>query len=221
MMKTRLLTIAFATTALLGAVQLASAQNIIVDAKQEVSGFMASKQLTDVSKSIYGLFDSLNWHDGAGHVKPGEMIEFDPLNPKSWAKIINPKTHSRVHMTITNPQFYGKFMTPEYYVRFMQPKTWLSYLDPATYQPLLNTLSDPKTATYWIQPGAYIHGLNPNAYLQMLDPNAYTKLASSVADGYRIEDTKTAANMFNPFSWMKQFADAATSTVKPEVKQIQ
>ena len=221
-MKTNVFKIAIAAFTLIGTVPISSAQNITVaTAKQLVSEVIGPNLLNDATSSIIGVFDSSKWYDGAGHVKPGEMIDFDPTDPKSWAQVISPQTHSKFHMTVTNPQFYAKFMTPNYYVKFMQPKTWLSYMDPATYQPLLKVVSDPKTASYWTQPGAYMHGLNPKAYMQMVDPNAYTKLASKVAEGYGAETINTAANMFNPFSWMKQFAEANTSITPAEIKKTQ
>ncbi|MCP4185711.1 MAG: hypothetical protein GY761_20800 [Hyphomicrobiales bacterium] len=221
-MKTNILKIAVAAFTLIGSVPIASAQNITVaNAKQLVSEVTGSKLLNDATSSIMGVFDSSKWHDGAGHVKPGDMVDFDPTDPKSWATVISPQTHSKFHMTVTNPQFYAKFMTPGYYVKFMQPKTWLSYMDTDTYQPLLEVVSDPKTFSYWMQPGAYMHGLNPKAYLQMIDPEAYKKLTSKVAEGYGAETTNTAANMLNPFSWMKKFADASISIPSTEITKTQ
>ncbi len=221
-MKHNIFTIAVVASTLIGIVQIAKAQNITVaTAKQLVSEVSGSKLLNDATSSIMGVFDSSKWHDGSGHVKPGDMIDFDPTDPKSWAKVISPQTHSKIHMTVTNPQFYAKFMTPSYYVKFMQPKTWLSYMDTATYQPLLEVVSDPKTFSYWMQPGAYMHGLNSKAYMQMVDPEAYKKLASKVVEGYGAETTNTAADMFNPFSWMKKFADASISISTEEITKTQ
>ena len=214
--------IAVGAATLLGAnaAQAAEAEKIVVAAAtQTQAGETAGASGT--ATSSYNLFDPSTWRDAAGEVKTGEMVDFDPADPSSWAKVMDPKTHSKVHMTVTNPQFYAKFMTPVYYMKFMDPKTWLTYMDVATYDSLLKVVSDPETAKYWLQPGAYAHGMNPAAYSQMADPKSYAKLASTVVEGYGVDTTNTAANMFNPFNWMKQFADASSAMTSDEVKKTQ
>ncbi|MCP4070446.1 MAG: hypothetical protein GY742_01735 [Hyphomicrobiales bacterium] len=218
-MRIEFTTMAIGIATLLATAPVVQAQNTIVAAATPVkSEAAAAKQPTDAPSTIFNMFGSSMWTDAAGDVKPGEMIEFDPADPRSWAKAIDPNTHSRVHMTVTNPQFYAKFMTPVYYMKFMEPGTWLSYVDPSTYEPLMKVVTDTKTITHWMQPATYMHEMNPRPFLQMANPDAYTKLASAIAEGYGTDTTKSAANMFNPFSWMKQFADAAT-TPAGEVKK--
>ena len=211
-MKTKFAALALGAATLLGAAsaQAAEAENIVVAAAAQTQAGEATGSTQSAAPS-YNLFDPSTWSDAGGKVKPGEMVDFDPADPKSWAMVLDPKTHTKVHMTLTNPQYYAKFMTPAYYMKFMDPKTWLSYMDMSTYQPLFKVVSDSKTASYWMQPGAYMHGMNPAGYMQMADPNAYAKLASTVAEGYGVDSTNTVANMFNPFSWMKQFADATSA----------
>ncbi len=214
-MKMKFAAIALGAATLFGAAtaQAAEEQNIVVAAATQTGETATTSQ----SATPYNLFDPSTWSDAAGHVKPGEMVDFDPASPKSWAMVMDPKTHSKVHMTLTNPQYYAKFMTPAYYMKYMEPKTWLAYLDMSTYEHLFKVVSDPQTASYWLQPGAYMHTMNPAGYMQMMDPNAYAKMASNVAEGYGADSTNSVANMLNPFSWMKQFADATaaiTTTVQ-------
>ncbi len=222
-MKIKFATITTGIAVLLATTPIAQAQNTVVAAATPVQNeTAAAKQPDDAATTIFNMFGSLMRIDGADDVKPGEMIEFDPADPRSWAKFIDPKTHDSVHMTVTNPQFYAKFMTPAYYMKFMEPRTWLSYVDVSTYEPLMKVATDPKTATHWMQPATYMHEMNPKPYLQMANPDAYTKLASTIAEGYSTDTTKSAVNMFNPFSWMKQFADAAAAiTPEGEVKKTQ
>ncbi len=221
-MKTKFAALALGTATLLGAtaVQAIAAQDTIIAAAPQTQSGEATQPGTTATPS-YNLFDPKTWSDASGPVKPGEMVEFDPANPRSWAMAMDPKTHFKVHMTVTNPQFYAQFMTPAYYMKFMNPKTWMSYLDISTYDSLLKVVSDPQTAKYWLQPGAYMHGMNPSSYSQMADPGAYAGLASTVAGGYGVDTANTAANMFNPFNWMKQFADATSAMTPAEVKKPQ
>lgn len=214
-MKTKLAAIALGAATLFGAAtaQAAEEQNIVVAAATPAG---ETAQTGQSAASSYNLFDPSTWNGAAGHVKPGEMVDFDPISPKSWGMMMDPKTHMKVHMTLTNPQYYAKFMTPAYYIKLMEPKTWLSYMDMSTYEHLFKVVTDTKTATYWLQPGAYVHTMNPGVWMQMADPNAYAKMASDVAEGYGADGTDSVANMLNPFSWMKQFADATAAITKTQ-----
>jgi len=211
-MKTKFAALALGAATLLSAAsaQATEEKNIVVAATEQTQ-ISEAVPASPAAASSYNLFDPSTWSDAAGEVKPGEMVDFDPADPKSWAMIVDPKTHSKVHMTLTNPAYYAKFMTPGYYMKYMDPKTWLSYMDISTYEPLFKVASDPKTASYWMQPGAYMHTMNPAGYMQMADINAYTNMATKVAEGYGVSDTDSVANLFNPFSWMKQFADATSA----------
>ena len=204
-MKSYLTATMIGASLLLGMSGIAQAQNAV-----------EQKQPVEKTASFFDMFNPSKWRDASEHVKPGDMIDFVPSDPKSWAKIIDPETHPKVHMTVTNPQFYAKFMTPAHYFRFMEPKTWFSYMDPATYKPLMNVATDANTISYWMQPGAYLHGMRPHTYLQMINPDNFVKSAAKVAEGYKREKPDNAANVFNPFDWMKKFADAAS--VLPESK---
>lgn len=212
-MKTKLAAIALGAATLFGAAtaQAAEEQNIVVAAATPAG---ETAQTSQSAAPSYNLFDISTWTDASGHVKPGEMVDFDPISPKSWAMMMDPKSHTKVHMTLTNPQYYAKFMTPAYYIKLMDPKTWLSYMDMSTYEHLFKVVSDPQTAAYWLQPGAYTHTMSPVGYMQMADPNAYAKMASDVAEGYGADSMDSVANMLNPFSWMKQFADATSAMTR-------
>jgi hypothetical protein len=202
-MKSYLTAAMIGATLLLGMSGMAQAQNAV-----------EQKQPAEKTASFFDMFNPAQWRDASVDMKSGELMDFVPSDPKSWAKVIDPKTHSKFHMTVTNPQFYAKFMTPAHYFRFMEPKTWFSYMDPATYKPLMDVATDANTIAHWMQPGAYMHGMHPHGYLQMMNPDNYVKSAAKVVEGYKLDKSDNAENVFNPFSWMKKFADAAS--VLPE-----
>ena len=119
-------------------------------------------------------FDPSTWYDGAGDLKLGETIAFEPLNPAFWGNFMDAKMHSKMHMAFTNPAQYMQLMQPQFFAQFMNPANYMQMMNPAHYVAFMN----PNNWTYWMQPGAYMHGMNMAAYMQMMNPAAYSQMMS-------------------------------------------
>lgn len=224
-MKTKLAVLGLGVATLIGAsaAQAAETSNTVVAAAAQLVQTQPAQAAppSETNSTFFNMFGASSWTGTSGQMKTGEIVDFDPMQPKSWANLIDPKTHMKVHMTLTNPQYYTRFMTPGYYMKYMEPKTWLSYMDMATYEPLLKASTDGKAMGHWMNPGSYMHFTNPEGYMQLANPDAYMKMASAVTEGYSAESTSTSANMFNPFSWMKMFTDASSAMVPATTAEAQ
>lgn len=135
----------------------------------------ASEEATDSNSNNPSDYNNpFNWfsNPNGGMSSDGMTMEFHPMKPDSWARMISPQSHMQWHMAMTNPANYAQFMQPGFYLEFMNPNNWMAWMNPASYQVFM----DLNTMTWWMNPASYMHTINPNMYAQLWNLDSYARL---------------------------------------------
>ena len=155
-------------------------------------------QITNGSNDVYNPFSWFSVPNSGMNMAPDAAImEFHPMKPDSWARMVSPQSHVKWHMAMMNPANYAQYMQPAFYMEFMNPNNWMAWMNPASYQVFM----DPRTITWWMNPASYMHAIDPNMYAQLWNVNSYAQLMAP--ENYMPwMNPATYANFMNPETYL-------------------
>ncbi|MGI9315946.1 MAG: hypothetical protein ACR2QW_01330 [bacterium] len=186
-----------------------------------LSLFMLSSQASEEAinntpndAADYG--NPFNWFSGfTGGTSPDAVtMEFHPMKPDSWARMVSPQSHMQLHMAMTNPANYAQYMNPAFYMEFMNPNNWMAWMNPASFQVFM----DPSTMTWWMNPASYMHMMDPNMYAQLWNLNSYAQLMAP--ENYMAwMNPATYTNFMNPEMYMASTGDQTSEASADSTEQ--
>lgn len=178
----------------------------------------ASDEAAESTNGGYDASNPFNWFSdqsgGMGMSADTAIMEFHPMKPDSWARMVSPQSHVKWHMAMMNPANYAQYMQPSFYMEFMNPNNWMAWMNPASYQVFM----DPRTMMWWMNPASYMHAIDPNMYAQLWNFNSYAKLMAP--ENYMAwMNPATYANFMNPEMYMADTGNQVPETTSQITEQ--